>query len=82
MYFEYSDEGYVPGKEISIDENTLEVEVKKGQSLNTVFHHLSQHAINITSMRNKTNRLEELFVKLVNKGAAWTFSSYGWPTPL
>lgn len=52
------------------DENTLEVEVKKGQSLNTVFHHLSQHAINITSMRNKTNRLEELFVKLVNKGAA------------
>ncbi|WP_054113733.1 ABC transporter ATP-binding protein [Marinagarivorans algicola] len=52
------------------DENTLEVEITKGQSLNAVFNHLSQHAINITSMRNKTNRLEELFVKLVNKGAA------------
>lgn len=51
------------------DANTLEVELRKGQSLNAVFNHLSQHSINITSMRNKTNRLEELFVKLVNKEA-------------
>lgn len=49
------------------DNQTIEVELYKGQSLNQVFSHLTQHGITITSMRNKSNRLEELFVKLVNK---------------
>jgi ABC-2 type transport system ATP-binding protein len=51
------------------DEHTLEVNLLRGQPLNAVFAHLSQHNIRITSMRNKTNRLEELFVNLVNPSA-------------
>ncbi len=46
---------------------SLEVEVKRGQSLNEVFALLSQQGIQVLSMRNKTNRLEELFVRLVDK---------------
>ena len=48
------------------DDHTLEVEVEKGQNLNTVFSVLSAAGIHIVSMRNKANRLEELFVSLVN----------------
>ncbi|BCD98264.1 ABC transporter ATP-binding protein [Marinagarivorans cellulosilyticus] len=51
-----------------VDAHTLEVVIQKGQALNTVFDHLSAHQITISSMRNKANRLEELFVNLVNKG--------------
>lgn len=56
-------EGYELRK---VDENCLEVEVDKGQSLNELFAQLSAQSINIVSMRNKVNRLEELFVSLVN----------------
>lgn len=49
-----------------IDEHSFEVEVEKGQSLNGVFAQLSAQQIEIVSMRNKANRLEELFVSLVN----------------
>ena len=48
-----------------IDDTTLEVEVEKGQSLNALFHGLSQENIDVVSMRNKVNRLEELFVSLI-----------------
>jgi ABC-2 type transport system ATP-binding protein len=48
-----------------VDEHTLEVEVSKEQSLNEVFARLSDLGIHVTSMRNKVNRLEELFMKLV-----------------
>jgi ABC-2 type transport system ATP-binding protein len=48
-----------------IDEGTLEVEVEKGQSLNALFAALSGLGIDVISMRNKANRLEELFVSLV-----------------
>ena len=47
------------------DEHTLEVEMARSQDLNTLFAALSAHGITVTSMRNKTNRLEELFVRLV-----------------
>ncbi len=47
------------------DASTLEVELDKSRSLNYLFEQLSKHNIRVTSMRNKTNRLEELFVKLV-----------------
>ena len=57
-----------------IDAHTLEVNILRGQPLNAVFAHLSQHNIRITSMRNKTNRLEELFVNLVNPSAAHSAS--------
>ena len=50
-----------------IDEHTLEVEVSKEQSLNEVFANLTAQGIGVLSMRNKVNRLEELFMKLVER---------------
>jgi len=49
-----------------IDSHSIEVDIVKGQHLNDVFQMLTQQQIVITSMRNKSNRLEELFVSLVN----------------
>ena len=48
-----------------VDDHSLEVTVDKQQNLNEVFEQLSRHGIEIKSMRNKRNRLEELFIKLV-----------------
>ncbi|GAB1438547.1 ABC transporter ATP-binding protein [Providencia sp.] len=50
-----------------IDTSTIEVDVKREQGLNSVFSQLSEQGIQILSMRNKANRLEELFVNLVKK---------------
>tara|TARA_R110000823_G_scaffold130015_23_gene258152 strand:+ start:582 stop:1538 length:957 start_codon:yes stop_codon:yes gene_type:complete len=52
-----------------VDDNTLEVAVEKGQRINDVFTALDGRGIQISSMRNRANRLEEMFVKLV-EGAA------------
>jgi ABC-2 type transport system ATP-binding protein len=53
------------------DDHTLEIEVSKEQSLNDIFARLTQLGIEVVSMRNKVNRLEELFMRLVeSKGAA------------
>jgi ABC-2 type transport system ATP-binding protein len=61
----------VPGYEFSlIDEHTLQIEVSKEQSLNEVFAKLSEAGIHVLSMRNKVNRLEELFMKLVERPPA------------
>ncbi len=49
----------------AVDEHTLEVVVAKGQGLNDVFACLSEEGVKALSLRNKANRLEELFVKLV-----------------
>lgn len=49
-----------------VDDHTIEAELSTNQTLNQLFAHLELHGINVTSMRNKTNRLEELFVTLVN----------------
>jgi len=51
-----------------IDEHTLEAEMPRTSDLNALFAALSEHGIKVTSMRNKTNRLEELFVRLVENG--------------
>jgi ABC-2 type transport system ATP-binding protein len=48
-----------------VDDTTLEVTVTKGQSLNRVFEHLSARGITVESMRNKTNRLEEIFMEML-----------------
>ncbi|QSX33085.1 ABC transporter ATP-binding protein [Shewanella avicenniae] len=48
-----------------LDPTTLEVDVAKAQGLNAVFAALTEQNIEVLSMRNKTNRLEELFVELV-----------------
>lgn len=51
-----------------MDGHTIEVDVEKSQGLNRVFEQLSAQKITVLSMRNKANRLEELFVNLVEKG--------------
>ena len=51
-----------------VDETTLEVEVSKEQGINSLFRQLSEQGIDVLSLRNKTNRLEELFMRLVDKG--------------
>jgi len=48
-----------------IDDHTLEVDVDKSQAINQVFSQLSDLGINVKSMRNKSNRLEELFVSMI-----------------
>ena len=49
-----------------IDTTTIEVEVDRKRNINKLFEILTKKNINITSMRNKTSRLEELFLKLLN----------------
>ena len=49
-----------------LDANTIELSIDKHQSLNDVFAMLNQHGLHIHSMRNKTNRLEELFLELIH----------------
>jgi ABC-2 type transport system ATP-binding protein len=61
----------VPGFLIKlVDDHTLELEVHKGQNLNEVFASLSGRGVEVLTMRNKVNRLEEMFMRLVeNRGA-------------
>lgn len=49
-----------------VDTSTLEVEVLREQGINSVFAQLSAQGVQVLSMRNKANRLEELFVTLVH----------------
>ena len=51
-----------------IDPTTLEVDISKEQSVNDLFCTLQDHGIEVLSMRNKVNRLEELFLRLVEGG--------------
>ena len=51
-----------------VDEHTLEAEMPRTSDLNALFAALTANGIKVTSMRNKTNRLEELFVRLVEHG--------------
>jgi len=53
-----------------VDERTLEVEVSKDESLNQVFIQLSAQGIDVISMRNKVNRLEETFMRMVKSSQA------------
>ncbi len=57
----------LPGFEVKlVDETTLEISLHKQQNLNQVFEQLTSHNISVKSMRNKSNRLEQLFVSLLN----------------
>jgi ABC-2 type transport system ATP-binding protein len=49
------------------NDREIEVEVAKGQGLNDVFAQLSAQGVHVASMRTKSNRLEELFIRLVDK---------------
>jgi ABC-2 type transport system ATP-binding protein len=53
-----------------VDDHTLDVEISKDQSLNDVFARLAAQGIDVISMRNKVNRLEEMFMRLVENRAA------------
>lgn len=57
---------------IPVDAHTLEAEMSRTHDLNSLFAALSARGVTVTSMRNKANRLEELFVRLVegNHGKA------------
>jgi len=55
-----------------VDDHTLEVDLNKSQNLNQVFEQLSAANIDVISMRNKSNRLEALFVSLINKKSSVT----------
>ena len=60
----------VEGMDIQvIDENTIEASLPKARSLNNLFAELDQKGVHVLSMRNKANRLEELFLRLVEQGA-------------
>ena len=50
-----------------IDPITIEVELNRDQQMNDLFNILSEKSIPIRSMRNKSNRLEELFILLLNE---------------
>ena len=63
----------IPGYPLRrLDELTLEVDVAREQGLNALFPQLSARGIEVASLRNKTNRLEELFLRLVDKSEAAT----------
>ena len=46
----------------------MEIEITKEKSLNEIFSLLNEKNIEVKSLRNKSNRLEELFVSLVENG--------------
>jgi ABC-2 type transport system ATP-binding protein len=59
----------LPGMTVRMtDPNTLEAEICRGDALNQLFSELTERGIRVLSMRNKTNRLEELFMNLVENG--------------
>ncbi|WP_422140099.1 ABC transporter ATP-binding protein [Endozoicomonas sp. ALC020] len=53
-----------------LDNHSIEVEVGKHQGVNDLFRQLSEYQIEVASMRNKSNRLEELFVSLTSDALA------------
>ena len=50
-----------------LDKFQISVEINKSQNLNEIFAYLNENKLNILSMRNETNRLEELFLDLTEK---------------
>lgn len=57
------------------DAHTLEVEVDKQQGMNALFAALTAAGIEVLSLRNKSNRLEELFMRLVDASASQEVSA-------
>lgn len=53
-----------------LDTHSFEIQIEKGQTLNGVFDVLSQKNISIISMRNKANRLEEMFISMIAQSVA------------
>jgi ABC-2 type transport system ATP-binding protein len=60
----------LPGYAVKlVDDHTLDIEVSKEQNLNDIFGRLSSQGVDVLSMRNKVNRLEEMFMRLVENRA-------------
>jgi ABC-2 type transport system ATP-binding protein len=53
-----------------LDATTIETELHQDQNLTNLFAQLTRQQITVTSLRNKTNRLEELFVRLIHENKA------------
>jgi ABC-2 type transport system ATP-binding protein len=53
---------------VAPDATTIEAQLHRGQSLNQLFTALGRHGIEVGSMRNKQNRLEQLFLEMVGRG--------------
>ena len=51
---------------VKVDQHTFELRIDNQLTLNTIFDILNKQGIHIQSMRNKTNRLEELFMDLIH----------------
>ncbi len=61
----------LPGYAVKLtDDRTFEIEVDREQNLNDIFAQLSAQGMEVLSMRNKVNRLEDFFMKLVEGSAA------------
>ena len=50
---------------VSCEQARLDIEVTDGQSMNDLFRQLAEQQIEVVSLRNKSNRLEEFFLRLV-----------------
>ena len=50
-----------------VDSQTLELKIERNQGINVAFEQLTAQGVQVLSMRNKSNRLEELFVKLTHE---------------
>ena len=50
-----------------IDESSLSIDLHHDQTINQLVAEITKHNIQITSMRNKANRLEELFLGMINQ---------------
>lgn len=59
-------EGY---KMILLDQDTISVEINRDQTLNHLFSQLDKHGIRVLSLRNKTSRLEEVFINMMGNGS-------------
>ena len=51
-----------------IDHDTISVEISRNQTINHLFNQLDKHDIHVLSLRNKTNRLEEVFMNMMEHG--------------
>jgi len=51
----------------ALDDRTLEVDVPRDLGVSDLFDHLKEHGIIVSSLRNKVNRLEELFIQLTQR---------------
>jgi len=53
-----------------VDQETLEVDINQQQSISDIFQTLKDCGIEVVSMKNKTNRLEQLFISMMNNKMA------------